>query len=461
MIWTPKRRRSLVLLAGDVLLIPTSLWLVYGLLRAVGASEVGSQELVGKLLLAAPVLIASHASALYLMGLYAPSREQMTPSLLLAVLLGTVLSSGFLFFVPGFLIGRQPLLVNAALIFALLAGWRMLASRLLAESQRPRRLALAGDPGLSLSLAEDLRNESAPDYVITKVWFPSEVEGTLSQGLDRVERCGNLTELLASRDFDAIGIDTRSVKVDGENLRDLIDLSFGDVEVHDLTALHKSLTGRYPGHALETKSLLGALAVRGQVSRTYLRTKRMMDVLVSASALAVCALPMLLIGLLVRLESPGPALFVQERLGYRRRPFPCIKFRTMRNDAERETGPVWAAEEDPRITPLGRFLRGSRLDELPQLLNVLTGDMTLVGPRPIRAHFADLLAQEVPFYELRFLVRPGLTGWSQVSQPYVRSNTAQEEKFRYELYYLENCSVLLDLYILMRTLRVVLERRGS
>jgi lipopolysaccharide/colanic/teichoic acid biosynthesis glycosyltransferase len=187
----------------------------------------------------------------------------------------------------------------------------------------------------------------------------------------------------------------------------------------------------------------------------YRRAKRVMDLLLASALLLLLCPLMLLIIFAIRLESRGPAIFVQERLGRDRQPFRCLKFRSMQQHAERLTGPIWASLNDPRITRVGRFLRATKLDELPQLINVLKGEMSLVGNRPIRAHFADLLAQTIPFYDLRFAVAAGLTGWAQLEVDYARSVEGQLAKFRSEIVYISRCSILLDLMILLRTIALV------
>ncbi|MCH7575134.1 MAG: sugar transferase [Candidatus Marinimicrobia bacterium] len=190
-------------------------------------------------------------------------------------------------------------------------------------------------------------------------------------------------------------------------------------------------------------------------------TKRIGDLL-TASAVLMLTFPLLLvIGLLVRLGSAGPAIFSQERVGYRGRHFTIHKFRTMYNNAEENSGPVWATPDDPRITPLGRFLRRFRLDELPQMWNILNGDMSFVGPRPERPHFVDLLKGEFAFYHRRLLVRPGLTGWAQIRGNYDNSLDDVGSKLRHDLYYIENLSIRLDLKILLLTVKVMLSGKGQ
>lgn len=189
--------------------------------------------------------------------------------------------------------------------------------------------------------------------------------------------------------------------------------------------------------------------------------RRIADTVLAMVLLASIFWLLILVAIVIKSDSPGPAFFVQQRLGRHRRPFNCIKFRTMRVDAERETGPVWAVRTDPRVTSVGRFLRSTRLDELPQLFNVLRNEMAIVGPRPIRRHFAEQLSALDRRFERRFEVKPGLTGWAQVSLDYPSTVEAQLEKLDYDLYYIDNRSFWFDLRIMVLTFGAVLLRRGT
>jgi exopolysaccharide biosynthesis polyprenyl glycosylphosphotransferase len=189
--------------------------------------------------------------------------------------------------------------------------------------------------------------------------------------------------------------------------------------------------------------------------------KDISDKFIAFSGLVLSAPLMLLCALAIGLSSRGPVFFKQERLGRNEKPFTLIKFRTMIDNAEKETGPKWAGEHDPRITSVGRFLRKTRLDELPQFFNVLKGDMSVVGPRPIRKHFADILAQDIPYYHLRFAVKPGITGWAQVCSDYAGSVEGQREKLGYDLHYIRNQSLFFDLLILLKTVKTVLLQKGQ
>ena len=195
-------------------------------------------------------------------------------------------------------------------------------------------------------------------------------------------------------------------------------------------------------------------------SRAAAILRRTADVAASLVLLVLTLPVMLAAAIAIRIDSAGPALYRQVRVGLHGVPFVMLKFRSMRRDAEAE-GPVWATQDDPRTTRVGALLRLTRIDELPQLINVLRGDMGLVGPRPERPHFVALLAREIPEYRVRLLAKPGITGWAQVRFRYGSSVEDARRKLEYDLYYLRNRSLMLDLRILMLTVRVVLSRQGA
>ena len=190
-------------------------------------------------------------------------------------------------------------------------------------------------------------------------------------------------------------------------------------------------------------------------------SKRTVDLVLTVLLLALLFPFMLLTALSVRMDSPGRILFRQERVGREGRLFTLLKFRSMRADAEKLTGPVWTQEDDPRITRVGGFIRRTRLDELPQLFNVLVGSMSLVGPRPERQHFVDDLAEKIPYYHQRHIVKPGMTGWAQIRYPYGNTDEDAMHKLQYDLFYIKNHSVLFDLSILFSTIKTVILRQGT
>ncbi len=190
------------------------------------------------------------------------------------------------------------------------------------------------------------------------------------------------------------------------------------------------------------------------------KIKRIMDVLISFLGLILATPIMIIASILIKLESRGPAFFSQKRVGLNDKEFTIYKLRSMRNDAEKN-GAVWAKENDNRVTKLGRFIRKVRIDELPQLWNVLKGDMSLIGPRPERMVFVKELEEELPYYYIRHTVKPGLTGWAQINYPYGATKKDALEKLEYELYYIKNMSILFDIKIMLKTIGVMLFGQGA
>lgn len=190
------------------------------------------------------------------------------------------------------------------------------------------------------------------------------------------------------------------------------------------------------------------------------KLKRLLDIVVSIIILVISLPVTLLTALAIKLDSEGPVFFTQERMGMNGKIFKMIKFRSMRKDAEKLTGPVWSQKNDPRVTRVGKIIRKLRIDEIPQFINVLKGDMSVVGPRPERPYFVEKLSQEIPYYKRRLKVRPGITGWAQVKHKYDESIEDVKIKLRYDLFYIENMSIRMDLKILFRTVFVVLFGKG-
>jgi exopolysaccharide biosynthesis polyprenyl glycosylphosphotransferase len=190
------------------------------------------------------------------------------------------------------------------------------------------------------------------------------------------------------------------------------------------------------------------------------RLKRLLDIFVSLLILLVSSPVILITSIAIRLDSKGPVFYKQERSGMNGKPFKMVKFRSMVQDAEKKSGPVWSQKDDPRITKVGRIIRKIRVDEIPQMFNVLKGEMSLVGPRPERPYFVEKLSKEIPLYKRRLKVRPGVTGWAQVKHKYDETIEDVKNKLRYDLFYIENISLRLDIQILMRTVFVVLFGKG-
>jgi sugar transferase, PEP-CTERM system associated/exopolysaccharide biosynthesis polyprenyl glycosylphosphotransferase len=238
----------------------------------------------------------------------------------------------------------------------------------------------------------------------------------------------------------------------------LIDCRMRGIQVEDWPTFYEKETGKILVTDLRPSWLIFSDGFV-KTPRTEI-VKRLVDVGLSLTGLMLALPVMAVVALAIKMESRGPALFRQPRLGQNGRVFILNKFRSMREDAEKDTGPVWAQQRDPRVTRVGAFLRKTRLDELPQLFNVLVGDMSFIGPRPERPEFVYELQKQIPFYMERLSVKPGITGWAQVRYRYGASVEDALEKLQYDLYYIKNLSLFLDLLILINTIQVVLFARG-
>jgi sugar transferase (PEP-CTERM system associated) len=240
---------------------------------------------------------------------------------------------------------------------------------------------------------------------------------------------------------------------------ELLQCKFNGIEIVDAMSFHEQVAGKL----LIKHTTPGWFIFSGGFHITaFMRSaKRVLDLLFAA-IVTLAALPVIpWVILAIRLDSPGPVLFRQSRVGERGKPFLLYKFRSMRPDAEAQTGAVWSQKNDPRVTAVGRFLRKTRLDEIPQLYNVLRGDMSFVGPRPERPEFVEQLTENIPYYSKRHSVKPGLTGWAQVNYSYGDCEEDALEKLRYDLYYIKHYSLILDLLIVLETVKVVLFGKGG
>jgi sugar transferase (PEP-CTERM system associated) len=242
-------------------------------------------------------------------------------------------------------------------------------------------------------------------------------------------------------------------------LRELLDCKLMGVRVLDLSSYYERAVGQLRLDSLHASWLIFGEGFRQGFTRTFV--KRLFDILASSALLLLAAPVMLGAAVVIALESGFPILYRQERVGQGGRLFDVIKFRSMRHDAEGDGKPRWAASNDDRVTRIGRTMRRLRIDELPQLINVLRGDMSLVGPRPERPYFVDQLAREIPYYAVRHSVKPGITGWAQVRYHYSASLEDSVQKLQYDLYYVKNHTLFLDIVVLFETVGVVVTGAGA
>jgi exopolysaccharide biosynthesis polyprenyl glycosylphosphotransferase len=400
------------------------------------------------------------AGVLGLRGLYRvrrvfrPGAEafQVASGALLAFLFGLALT----FFLRSVSLSRIVLALAALLAVVLLPAGRWLAVRAvrgLGGGGRAVRAVLVGDGALGRGLASRIRRTS----VAGQEWLGHlSASDAPSSGLPRLGGIADLPALLGSGGVDLV-VAAPTLEQHPELLRLLSNLGETGADIELVPDLHTFLTHRSRALTIEGIPVLRLgdyplAGWNGVVKRTF-------DVGLSLLLLVLFAPLFLAVALAVRLDSRGPVFYLQERVGRDGRRFRMVKFRSMRVDAEAKTGPVWARAGDARRTRLGGLLRRTSLDELPQLWNVLRGEMSLVGPRPERPLFVDQFEERIPRYFGRHRVKSGMTGWAQVHG--LRGNTPVEERTRFDLYYVENWSLRLDLRILWMTVRAVLSRRNA
>jgi sugar transferase (PEP-CTERM system associated) len=320
------------------------------------------------------------------------------------------------------------------------------------------RVLILGDGLLAEPLSREISQR--PELALNVIGHISEQADGVAENwsLEDDERVADLPRFVRSHKIDRIivAMSDRKGKLPIEQL--LAAKSRG-VLIQDATEVYEAITGKVPLESLR----LGWLLFSPSFSdfRFVLIYKRLVDVLVSMIGLLLSLLLVPFIALAIKLSSPGPILYRQKRVGREGIVFNCYKFRTMRADAEADTGATWAADDDPRITKVGSFLRSSRFDEIPQLWNVLMGEMSLVGPRPERPEFVEWLSREILHYNVRHTIRPGITGWAQVRYRYGSSVEDSKEKLRYDLFYVKNISPGFDLLILFYTIKIILLGRGA
>jgi sugar transferase (PEP-CTERM system associated) len=353
---------------------------------------------------------------------------------------------------------RWLMLTGSGLSLVTVLSWRVFYSTFLLGAIGGQRILLLGTNDLVVEIARHLAGR--PEHGMRVVGYVEAGPGGAAppDGLVRLGAAADLRDVVqrARPDYVVVGTRERRGNVP---MMDLLELRFSGIKIEEAAAAYENVFKRVSLHELRPSQLVysGELGPRpGNVA-----LQMGYSALIALVATLLCAPLMLLVALAVRLTSRGPVLYRQTRVGWQGRHFTLYKFRSMYENAEAETGAVWALENDPRVTPVGRWLRRLRLDELPQFLNVLRGEMSLVGPRPERPEFVDKLIEQIPFYRQRHCVRPGITGWAQINHPYGDSMEDAARKLEYDLYYIKHLSPALDAFILFHTLKTVLLSRGA
>ncbi len=398
-------------------------------------------------------------TSMYYHGLYGPrplrARALAVGVLRALVVAGTALAILYRFVLPSAAPGRGVLLTAFAGAAIVLPAWRAAFERVASSPLCRRAVLILGGGPVAEACADLLTGDSGTGLDLAGVLVQ---EGEIPPaGAPVLGRYADIARVSAERGIDRIVVAT-SERRGTLPVGELLELKLRGVEVEEGIDLYERMTGKVLVPALKPSDLVFG---RGYRPRPFpLLVKRVFDVVAGALGLVLSAPLLLVAAIAVKLDSPGPVLYAQVRAGAQGRSFTLRKLRSMRTDAE-ALGAVWAAENDPRVTRVGRLLRRTRIDELPQLWNVLVGEMSLVGPRPERPVFVDMLTQKIPFFRHRLCMKPGVTGHAQVRCRYGASVEDAQEKLAYDLFYIRRFSLWFDLSILIDTVKVVLLRIGA
>jgi len=392
----------------------------------------------------------------YYFDLYEPQRisgrwEIYFRLLLVLSVLSFVLAA-LLYLDPEIEIGPNVLLAGAAIVAIALGMWRSAYEWIIGLPVFRERVFVLGCGDRARTVSETLRTRRDAGMEVVK----GEGKGSFNNDLERF--AVDLRAFAASKtriDRVIVAMEDRRGSMP---TRELLDLRLRGVVIEDASLLMERVTGKLPLDGLNPSALIFTQGFNVNALQQFAR--RLASFAVSLIGLLICLpfIPFLILA--VRVSSPGPIFFRQTRIGLRGRRFSILKFRTMRENAE-IGGAMWATKNDPRVTSIGRFMRITRLDEIPQLWNVFRGEMAFVGPRPERPEFVEWLTQEIPFYDLRHMVRPGITGWAQVRYKYGASLEETKQKLEYDLYYVKHLSVGLDLLIMFETIKTIVLGRGA
>ncbi len=406
-------------------------------------------------------MVLTYLLSFYVFDIYNPGYRFKSAAylarFLLAIGAATALVAIVFYLFPQWKFGRGILLINTVLIAGFTYSWRLLYEGAFAFVEKPKRVVIvgAGYAGETiLNVLRENRNFSVKGFLdddpaLQKQANPQPVLG----------KTGLLFDMIRGDEVDGIVMAITHDK-SPEILKALIQAKMRGVEIYNMAALHEELTGKLPVLHL-SDGWMAYTPFHGTMRGLYtMHVKRLLDICLSAAGLLL-SLPLSLpAAAAIKLDSKGPVLFRQKRVGYDGQVFELLKFRSMTADAE-TAGPVWATANDSRVTRVGRIMRKTRIDEIPQMWNVLKGDMSFIGPRPERPEFVEKLKEEIPFYFFRHAVKPGITGWAQVNFRYGASKEDAIEKLQYDLYYIKNLSAYLDVLILLKTIKVVLFGKGA
>lgn len=454
------RRTALLIIAEAALVYGAIIGAVYLRVGMEGAHfELIEKNGYGKAAVAGFFCLA----AFYLFDLYdfvvMNDRRELVLRLIQALGLAWIALAFSFYMYPSLMLGRGISLIALPLALALMVSWRISIHWFLGHPDFGERILIVGSGNLAVEVAREVLNRPDAGYrIVGFVGNDAELLGKslinprvigLTEQLDQIVKRENIDRIVVAMGERRGQLPTNK----------LLQLSLtGEVNIEEGASFYERITGRVSLNMLRPSWLI--FSGRGRQKKLAGVARSSVHWFVALVG-SILSLPIVIVtAILIKLESRGPVFYKQERVGKNGRTFVLAKFRSMRVDAEQD-GPVWASKGDSRTTRVGRIIRKIRVDEIPQFWNILKGEMSFVGPRPERPHFVSQLAEEIPFYEQRHLIAPGLTGWAQIKYPYGASIEDARQKLQYDLFYIKNHSLVLDAYIMFDTIKIILFGRGA
>jgi sugar transferase (PEP-CTERM system associated) len=374
-----------------------------------------------------------------------------------------IILAGIYVIFPKAIVGNGIFAVSIVFVIILIVSWRFFYTLILSRGLFNQKIILLGSGTLAQNILDEIIHRKDSGYTIAL-----NVQDSLE---DSNITCSQIqAEIICKKDYDGLceladQMDIKKVVVAIKErrgklpLKELVKCRVKGIEVIEGTSFYEMLAGKLIVDQINPAWIIFSKGFYKSRTRRFI--KRTLDLMLSVFMIILFSPLIVVMAVLIKIDSKGPVLFSQERVGMNKKPYMLYKFRSMVPDAEKQSGPVWASDNDNRVTRVGRIIRTWRIDEIPQLWNVLKGDMSFVGPRPEREFFINKLEKIIPYYAERFSVQPGITGWAQVCYSYGASVDDAVEKLNFDLFYIKNMSVFMDLMIILRTIKIVLFGKGA
>jgi sugar transferase (PEP-CTERM system associated) len=450
------RKIKTLLFAGDLFLISISIYISFII-------RLQNMDSLPKHAFAALIAVSSYIVVFYVFDLYDLTykfkRAVFLARFILALIAGTLSLSTIFYLLPGWKLGRGFLVIISFFVFLLVFLWRLVFYAFIGPPKSANRIIIVGSGVSGEAIYDVIRTKSNFFRIVGFLDDKPELHNTKIRSHEVLGDSSLLSIMTNNNEIDTAVIAIKHEK-NRDLLRQIVYAKMKGLDIYDMPRLYEELTGKLPINHMGD-AWMSYTTFKGIRKDLYtLHIKRIADIMLSLTGLTLLSPLMLLTAFAIKLDSRGPVFYRQKRVGQNDSIFELLKFRSMSMDAE-SAGAVWAQVDDPRVTRVGRIIRKTRIDEVPQMWNVLKGEMSFIGPRPERPEFVAELAKEIPFYSFRHSVKSGITGWAQIKYRYGASQEDSFEKLQYDLYYIKNLSIFLDVQILLQTIKVVLFGQGA